>query len=258
MRFAEFVDILEGNRDPKYPNGVYYIQKQNSNFTTKEYSTLAQDAERHIPWASEAFGTCYMYNPYPEFIYTCKPMVYLTVVIVCSLRTFDWRQCKLKYFLAGRNVFGQVATTIYLCICVEKYPVSRDLVGRDLVWLAAMCRFAKQLFPVCREDAGCCQFLDGRQTSRYFESVSMRNVEAVRLGTHPCVFVWCNSAQGFLWEHLLRCQGKQNVHLATTNRSSVCSSWYAVDSHQTKGRQSWILTDPCLHVLSEILLTHFL
>ena len=59
MKFSELVDMLE-NGDEKgvtqFPKGVYYIQKQDSNFTMPEYEPLARDAEMHIAWATEAFG----------------------------------------------------------------------------------------------------------------------------------------------------------------------------------------------------------
>ena len=56
VKFSEFVDLLEKGGNARFPNGVYYIQKQNSNFTTAQYEPLVSDAERHIPWATDAFG----------------------------------------------------------------------------------------------------------------------------------------------------------------------------------------------------------
>ena len=53
MKFAEFLDILEGKSSTE--NGVFYIQKQNSNFTG-EFSELLCEAEADISWATEAFG----------------------------------------------------------------------------------------------------------------------------------------------------------------------------------------------------------
>lgn len=35
--------------------GVYYMQRQNSNLTD-EFPELLEDIEKHIPWATEAFG----------------------------------------------------------------------------------------------------------------------------------------------------------------------------------------------------------
>ncbi len=52
MQFSKFLDIME-NRE-NY-SGIFYVQKQNSNFT-EEFQCLMNDAERHIPWATEAFG----------------------------------------------------------------------------------------------------------------------------------------------------------------------------------------------------------
>lgn len=52
MPLSECVDILEGETKS---NGIFYIQKQNSNFMD-EFSDLIPDAEEHIPWATEALG----------------------------------------------------------------------------------------------------------------------------------------------------------------------------------------------------------
>lgn len=52
MKFAKFLDILEGKNDAR---GVFYVQKQNSNFT-EEFSILADDVDCDIGWATEAFG----------------------------------------------------------------------------------------------------------------------------------------------------------------------------------------------------------
>jgi jumonji domain-containing protein 7 len=55
MKMEVFLDILRG-KTPKNPQGVYYIQKQNSNFI-EEFREIHCDAPTEIPWASEAFGT---------------------------------------------------------------------------------------------------------------------------------------------------------------------------------------------------------
>ncbi len=52
MTFNTFLDILE---EKIKPSGIFYVQKQNSNFTD-EFKGLLADAEEHIPWASEALG----------------------------------------------------------------------------------------------------------------------------------------------------------------------------------------------------------
>ncbi len=52
MTFGKFLDIMEGKVKA---NGIFYVQKQNSNFTD-EFLSLMKDAEEEIPWASEAFG----------------------------------------------------------------------------------------------------------------------------------------------------------------------------------------------------------
>ena len=50
MKFANFLDIME---DPEQYLGVFYVQKQNSNFVD-ELGELLVDAELHIPWVTEA------------------------------------------------------------------------------------------------------------------------------------------------------------------------------------------------------------
>ncbi|KAK0082117.1 hypothetical protein PV325_011035 [Microctonus aethiopoides] len=50
LKMSSFLDKLE-NPD----TDVYYIQQQNSNFQNY-YHELWRDVERHIPWATEAFG----------------------------------------------------------------------------------------------------------------------------------------------------------------------------------------------------------
>ncbi|XP_035659255.1 bifunctional peptidase and (3S)-lysyl hydroxylase JMJD7-like [Branchiostoma floridae] len=52
MKFSSFLDIMERNTQP---NGIFYVQKQNSNFT-EEFQEIIPDADVEISWASEAFG----------------------------------------------------------------------------------------------------------------------------------------------------------------------------------------------------------
>ncbi|XP_069960865.1 bifunctional peptidase and (3S)-lysyl hydroxylase Jmjd7-like isoform X4 [Cherax quadricarinatus] len=52
MKFSTFLDIME---DPKNYPGVFYVQKQNSNFTT-EFTELLADAAPDIPWFTQALG----------------------------------------------------------------------------------------------------------------------------------------------------------------------------------------------------------
>ncbi|XP_037569127.1 bifunctional peptidase and (3S)-lysyl hydroxylase Jmjd7 [Dermacentor silvarum] len=52
MKFGEFLDILERR---ERSNAVFYIQKQNSNFTD-EFRKLAGDVETDVCWATAAFG----------------------------------------------------------------------------------------------------------------------------------------------------------------------------------------------------------
>jgi len=52
MNMEEFLDIIE---DPETANGVFYIQKQNSNLT-EEFVELMVDVDEEISWASEAFN----------------------------------------------------------------------------------------------------------------------------------------------------------------------------------------------------------
>ena len=52
MTFADFLDILD---DPDKHNGVFYVQKQNSNLT-EEFGHIMGDVETDIGWGTEAFG----------------------------------------------------------------------------------------------------------------------------------------------------------------------------------------------------------
>ncbi|XP_062509764.1 bifunctional peptidase and (3S)-lysyl hydroxylase Jmjd7-like [Corticium candelabrum] len=52
MKFVDFLDIM---RHPTRHSGVFYIQKQNSNFS-EEFKELLSDAELHIPWVTDALG----------------------------------------------------------------------------------------------------------------------------------------------------------------------------------------------------------
>jgi len=52
MEMGDFVDIME---EPESANGVFYIQKQNSNLT-QEFKDIMGDIEGDIDWATEAFG----------------------------------------------------------------------------------------------------------------------------------------------------------------------------------------------------------
>ena len=52
MKMEEFLDIIE---KPENANGVFYIQKQNSNLT-EEFVELMGEVDEDIGWASEAFN----------------------------------------------------------------------------------------------------------------------------------------------------------------------------------------------------------
>lgn len=52
MAFSKFLDILEG-KNPE--EGIFYVQKQNSNLTD-EFEELCEEASCEISWATEAFG----------------------------------------------------------------------------------------------------------------------------------------------------------------------------------------------------------
>lgn len=52
MEMGDFVDVID---DPESANGVFYIQKQNSNLT-QEFKDIIGDIEADIDWATEAFG----------------------------------------------------------------------------------------------------------------------------------------------------------------------------------------------------------
>lgn len=52
MSFSHFLDIMSGEVCPR---GIFYIQKQNSNFFD-EFGCLQDDSEADITWATAAFG----------------------------------------------------------------------------------------------------------------------------------------------------------------------------------------------------------
>ncbi|XP_063586150.1 bifunctional peptidase and (3S)-lysyl hydroxylase Jmjd7-like isoform X2 [Penaeus indicus] len=52
MLFADFLNIME---KPDSQPGIYYVQKQNSNFT-EEFPEILQDASPEVSWFSEALG----------------------------------------------------------------------------------------------------------------------------------------------------------------------------------------------------------
>ena len=62
MLFSEFLAVLNDQRPNHLPNGVYYIQQQNSNFTSNQFSSLRKDTEGDIPWATKAFGIASFVN----------------------------------------------------------------------------------------------------------------------------------------------------------------------------------------------------
>ncbi|XP_062597221.1 bifunctional peptidase and (3S)-lysyl hydroxylase Jmjd7-like [Saccostrea cucullata] len=53
MTMSEFLDIMDS---PDQYKGIFYIQKQNSNFTD-EFKEIMGDVEPDIPWGTEAFGS---------------------------------------------------------------------------------------------------------------------------------------------------------------------------------------------------------
>ena len=53
MTISKFLDILD---KPSSANGVFYIQKQNSNLTD-EFGVLLKDVDAEITWGTEAFGS---------------------------------------------------------------------------------------------------------------------------------------------------------------------------------------------------------
>jgi len=52
MTLSHFLDIIE-QKTPT--NGIFYIQKQNSNFTD-EFTELSDDVDLQMTWATQAFG----------------------------------------------------------------------------------------------------------------------------------------------------------------------------------------------------------
>ncbi len=54
--FSDFLSILNGQTPSHCPEGVYYIQQQNSNFTSSQFKSLREDIEADIPWATKALS----------------------------------------------------------------------------------------------------------------------------------------------------------------------------------------------------------
>lgn len=52
MTVGQFLDVM---KSPESRNGIFYIQKQNSNLTD-EFLSVMEDVEGEIEWGSEAFG----------------------------------------------------------------------------------------------------------------------------------------------------------------------------------------------------------
>lgn len=52
MKMSQFLDILD---NPSSYNGVFYIQKQNSNLTD-EFLSIMKDVEPEVTWGSDAFS----------------------------------------------------------------------------------------------------------------------------------------------------------------------------------------------------------
>lgn len=65
MTFGSFLDVIERKYNPR---GVFYVQKQNSNFTD-EFQSLMSDAPADIPWASEALGEYMAFFPSFNLLY---------------------------------------------------------------------------------------------------------------------------------------------------------------------------------------------
>ena len=93
MKMHHFLDVLAGRRE-KSPKGVYYIQKQNSNFV-EEFSELHSDAEVNLPWATQVFGkshlgvtvVCLSLSPLSLCACMC---VYDSVCICCMLHALHY------------------------------------------------------------------------------------------------------------------------------------------------------------------------
>lgn len=71
MEMSNFLDIME---HPDQHSGVFYIQKQNSNFTD-EFREIIGDVESDIPWGTEAFGgvSCLLYMKWGNFFFFLNP-----------------------------------------------------------------------------------------------------------------------------------------------------------------------------------------
>lgn len=58
MTVGQFLDILEV---PKSAQGVFYVQKQNSNLT-EEFQSVMGDVETEPAWGTEVFGELALYH----------------------------------------------------------------------------------------------------------------------------------------------------------------------------------------------------
>ena len=75
MPMSQFLDILFTPVEDRKEQGVFYIQKQNSNLTD-EFSALMEDVDSHIPWGSTAFG----------WFLQCYKIFRFFVVTLCHIR----------------------------------------------------------------------------------------------------------------------------------------------------------------------------
>lgn len=98
MKMHHFLDVLAGRRE-KSPKGVYYIQKQNSNFV-EEFSELHSDAEVNLPWATQVFGKSHLAWCYSSMSLSLSSLslcacVYMTACAyaVCYMHCMTLMRC---------------------------------------------------------------------------------------------------------------------------------------------------------------------
>ena len=111
MKMHDFLDVLAGRRE-KQPKGVYYIQKQNSNFV-EEFSELHSDAEVNLPWATQVFGESFR----------CS-LSHIAALLVCVYVHVCVRMCACACMRVV-CACAQVHVCVCVCVCVSYVITAR-------------------------------------------------------------------------------------------------------------------------------------
>ena len=133
MTFSEFLDILYKEQDA---NGIFYVQKQNSNFT-EEFNSLMKDASADIDWATEAFGEYSLhYNQLNMFIIwtgnfsgnnvyiKCTMLVILMKLIINELKEVHQTQLIFGLVMRGQSLhvsFLELSLFVEFCLLHYRY-----------------------------------------------------------------------------------------------------------------------------------------